>query len=250
MTETLDILFQDKHLVAINKPSGLLVHRSEIDRHETRFALQLLRDQLGQHVYPVHRLDKPTSGILVFALSSAIAQQLGQLFTTHQLQKSYLAVVRGYCDGEGTIDHPLKEDPDKFADTQDKPAQPAITHYKHLASIELPFCVDKYPHSRYSLVECKPLTGRKHQIRRHLKHINHPIIGDAKHGKGRHNRLFQEKLGVNRLLLAATELEFMHPSTQQNLRLSAPLDNVFDQLLVQFGWQETIPARWRANARN
>lgn len=246
MSETLDILFQDEHLVAINKPHGLLVHRSEIDRHETRFALQILRNQLGQHIYPVHRLDKPTSGIMVFALSSAAAQKIGQLFTTHQLQKTYLAIVRGHCIGEGLIDHPLKEDPDKFVNTQDKPAQTAITKYKHLASIELPFSVDKYPSSRYSLVECRPLTGRKHQIRRHLKHINHPIIGDAKHGKGRHNRMFQEQLGIHRLLLAATELEFTHPYTQAPLRLSAPLEFSFDQLLANFDWRDKIPTRWHA----
>lgn len=247
MTETLDILFQDEHLVAINKPSGLLVHRSNIDRHETRFAVQILRDQLGQHVYPVHRLDKPTSGILLFALYPETAQLLGQLFNLHQLKKSYLAIVRGHCAGEGLIDHPLKEDADKYADNSDKAAQPASTLYKHLASIELPFCVDKYPSSRYSLVECKPLTGRKHQIRRHLKHINHPIIGDAKHGKGRHNRMFQERLGIHRLLLAATELEFTHPCTQQPLCLSAPLAPEFDQLLVQFNWQDAVPTRWRSH---
>lgn len=245
MRESLDILFQDEYLVAINKPSGLLVHRSDIDRHETRFALQILRDQLGQHIYPVHRLDKPTSGILIFARSPDAARQLGLLFSHHQLHKSYVAVVRGHCIGEGLIDHPLKEDPDKFITTKDKPAQAASTRYKHLASVELPFCVDKYPSSRYSLVECIPLTGRKHQIRRHLKHINHPIIGDAKHGKGRHNRLFQEQLGVHRLLLAATELEFSHPYTQKIIRVSAPLDTVFDQLLVQFGWQDAIPQHWR-----
>lgn len=249
MNQPLEIVFKDEHLVAINKPSGLLVHRSPIDRHETRFALQLLRDQLGQPVFPVHRLDKPTSGLLLFALSAATARLLGEQFQQQQVRKTYLAVVRGHCLGEGLIDHPLKEDPDDYADSrQDKPAQDAQTRYRHLASVELPIPVDKYPSSRYSLVECQPLTGRKHQIRRHLKHINHPIIGDAKHGKGRHNRMFQQALGCHRLLLAATELHCIHPIEQTPLQLVAPLENNFYQLLQQLGWQDAIPSRWQALA--
>lgn len=246
MNPALEIVFHDEHLVAINKPSGLLVHRSPIDRHETRFALQLLRDQLGQPVFPVHRLDKPTSGLLLFALSAPIARLLGEQFQHQQVRKTYLAVVRGHCLGEGLIDHPLKEDPDDYADSrQDKPAQDAQTRYRHLASVELPFQVDKYPSSRYSLVECQPLTGRKHQIRRHLKHINHPIIGDAKHGKGRHNRMFQQALGCQRLLLAATEMALSHPVEQTPLTLVAPLEANFYQLLHQLGWQTAVPTRWR-----
>ncbi|QEI14163.1 tRNA pseudouridine(65) synthase TruC [Cellvibrio japonicus] len=239
------ILYQDEHLLAVNKPTGLLVHRSPIDRHETRFALQLVRDQIGRRVYPVHRLDKPTSGALLFALTPDIARQLGQQFEQHQVRKTYVAVVRGLCEGEGVIDHPLREEIDACADMRtDKSSQPAITHYKHLASVELPYCVDKYPSSRYSLVRCHPLTGRKHQIRRHLKHINHPIIGDAKHGKGRHNRLFQQQLDCHRLLLAATELCFTHPQTQESIQLTAPLEQDFYQLLQRFGWEKYIPHHW------
>ncbi len=245
MTEQLDIIFQDEHLVAINKPGGLLVHRSNIDRHETRFAVQLLRDQIGQSVFPAHRLDKPTSGVLLFALSSPVAAQLGELFRSHAIRKFYLALVRGYCLGEGEINHPLREDPDDYAGRKTPgPAQEAITHYRHLASIELPIQVDKYPCSRYSLVECQPLTGRKHQIRRHLKHLNHPIIGDAKHGKGRHNRMFQDQFSVHRLLLAATQLDIIHPITGQPLQLIAPLDNTFSQLIEQFNWRHALPQQW------
>ncbi len=245
MSEQLDILFQDEHLVAINKPSGLLVHRSEIDRHETRFAVQLLRDQIGQQVYPVHRLDKPTSGVLLFALSAQVARQLGEQFRNHQVQKTYVALVRGKCEGEGIIDHPLREDADEYAGRKEPgPPQEATTHYRHLADIELAIAVDKYPSSRYSLVECRPMTGRKHQIRRHLKHINHPIIGDAKHGKGRHNRMFQEQFGVRRLLLAATQLELQHPENQTALSIYAPIDASFLSLIDGFGWRNSLPAQW------
>ncbi len=235
----LSVIYQDNYLVAINKPSGLLVHRSNIDRHETRFALQLLRDQLGQHVYPVHRLDKPTSGVLLFALSSEIARVLSEQFASNNVKKAYLAVVRGYCPEQGTIDHALTEQFDKMTDKRsrrDKPAQQAVTHFKRLATVELPFYVDRYPQSRYSLVEAQPETGRKHQIRRHFKHIAHPIIGDAKHGKGLHNRFFQSQFGCYRLLLACTSMTLTHPVSHEVLPLKAELDQSFTDTLEQLGW--------------
>jgi tRNA pseudouridine65 synthase len=247
MTETLPIIYRDEYMVAINKPGGLLVHRSEIDRHETRFAVQLLRDQIGQQVYPIHRLDKPTSGVLVFALSSEIARLLGEIFTRHELEKTYVTLVRGFSPEAGVIDHALTEELDKYTDKKaraDKPAQPAVTAFKTLAQVEFPFSIDKYPCTRYSLVQCNPHTGRKHQIRRHMKHISHPIIGDAKHGKGNHNRFFQEKFDCPGLMLAATELKFIHPITQQPLSLVAPLATKFIQIIHQFGWENTLPQPW------
>lgn len=253
MTDLLPIIFQDEHLVAINKPSGLLVHRSAIDRHETRFAMQLLRDQLGQHVYPVHRLDKPTSGVLLFALSSECAQKTGEIFAQHQLRKTYLAIVRGHAPEQGTIDHPLREERDACSDRkmrEDKPAQAALTEFIRLGTVELPIAVDKYSSSRYSLVSCQPRSGRKHQIRRHLKHINHPIIGDAKHGKGPHNRFFQQQFNAHRLLLAATELKFTHPYTGQALNLCAPLDETFLRLLGAFDWYTAVPSSWLGNVHH
>ena len=247
MPETLDILYRDEHIIAIKKPSGLLVHRSAIDRHETRFVLQILRDQIGQHVYPVHRLDKPTSGVLLFALSSHCAQKLGTLIAANHVKKNYVAIVRGYAPEEGAIDHSLTEEQDACTDKKarkDKPAQDALTHFQRLASIELPVQVDKYPQSRYSLVSCQPVTGRKHQIRRHMKHINHPIIGDAKHGKGNHNRFFQAHFNAHRLLLAATDIRLPHPFTEHPLHISAPLDETFMQLLERFDWRSAVPAAW------
>lgn len=226
-------------MVAINKPSGLLVHRSAIDRHETRFALQLLRDQLGQKLFPVHRLDKPTSGVLLFALSSDIARILADCFAKHTLQKTYLAVVRGFCPEHGSIDHPLKPKFDKFSDrskNKDKAAQTALTHYRTIATRELPVAVDKYPQSRYSLVEAQPQTGRKHQLRRHFKHIAHPIIGDPKHGKSAHNYFFQQQFGCHRLLLASTRLVLPHPVSGKRIEISAGLDGSFERVLAAMEW--------------
>ena len=236
----LEVLYRDEYLVAVNKPSGLLVHRSAIDRSETRFALQLVRDQLGQRVYPVHRLDKPTSGVLVFALSPAIARALSEQFAAQQVHKRYLAVVRGWAPESGFIDHALSEELDKMTDRrarQDKAPQAAETHFRRLATVELPVCVERYPQTRYSLVECFPKTGRKHQIRRHLKHIAHPIIGDAKHGKGVHNRFFQSEYNCHRLLLACVEMRFQHPLTGVELVLRAELDEAFNAVFTAFGWK-------------
>lgn len=247
MPEYLPIIYRDDYLVAINKPSGLLVHRSDIDRHETRFAMQLVRDQLGQQVFPIHRLDKPTAGVLVFALSAEIANKMGTVFSQHLLEKTYLAIVRGHAPATTRVDHPLTEELDKYTDKKarrNKPAQTAITDFKTLATVELPFSVDKYPNTRYSLVECKPETGRKHQIRRHLKHISHPIIGDAKHGKGVHNRFFQQHFDCSGLMLAATELHFPHPVTRIPIRLVASLEEKFSRILHQFAWHNAVPPSW------
>ncbi len=246
MTDQLDIIYRDEFLVAINKPSGLLVHRSAIDRHETRFAMQILRDQIGQHVFPIHRLDKPTSGVLVFALSAEVAALMGNIFAQHQLQKTYLAIVRGIAPEYLLLDYPLTEELDKYTDKNARvtEAKPAITEFFRLADIIVPYSVDKYPESRYSLVKCLPKTGRKHQIRRHLKHISHPIIGDAKHGKGIHNRFFQNTFDANRLLLAATELSFTHPITNAKLKLVAPFDKTMIQLIHRFAWYNALPSEW------
>ena len=241
----LELVYRDQYLVAINKPAGLLVHRSHLDRHATRFALQMLRDQIGQRVYPVHRLDKPTSGILLFALSSDIARQLSLLFEQRQVHKQYLAVVRGYCPQQGEIDYPLKEQRDKIAHARvrdDKPAQEAMTCFRRLATIELPVAVDRYPQTRYSLVQLSPLTGRRHQLRRHMKHIGHPIIGDAKHGKGVHNRFVAARYGCDRLLLACTETSLVHPVHGEVLTLQAPLSGCFAELMTAFGWQNSLGA--------
>jgi len=241
--EPLDILCQDEHFVAVNKPSGLLVHRSMIDKHETRFALQMVRNQVGQHVYPVHRLDKPTSGVLLFALNPDIAKQVGEQFAAHTIEKTYLAVVRGFTDESGIIDYALKEELDKKSDKQakqDKAPQDAVTHYKRLATVELDESVGRYKTSRYSLVRLIPKTGRKHQLRRHFKHIFHPIVGDTTHGDGKHNQMFREKMNCHRLLLAATSLSFEHPVSQERINIAAGLDDVFLDALQRLHWSDKV----------
>ncbi len=237
----LEILYQDEYLVAINKPSGLLVHKSPIDRHETEFALQMVRDQIGQYVYPVHRLDKPTSGVLLFALNTEILKAMSLLFRSHEVSKEYIAIVRGYTQEEDLIDYPLKQ----MLDTKEqkklgitKEAQEAQTHYECLATVELPYPVSRYPVARYSLVKLHPKTGRKHQLRRHMKHIFHPIVGDTKHGRGEHNQLFREKFECHRLLLHSHRVSFVHPVTKQSVEIEASVDDTFDGLFKIFGWEK------------
>ena len=224
----LSILYRDEHFVAIDKPAGMLVHRTWIaDGGE--YALQRLRNQLRRRVYPVHRLDRPTSGVLVFALDPEAAARLCALFEAREVDKRYLAVTRGFLEPEGVIDYPLREEPDK-------PEQAAITRYRRLATVELPIPVGRYPCARYSLAEICPETGRMHQIRKHFHHIFHPLIGDTTHGEGRHNRLFREHFGVARLLLLAQRLYFRHPYTGAELRIEAPLPDEWQQLHRRFGW--------------
>jgi tRNA pseudouridine65 synthase len=233
----LEILYQDEYLVAINKPSGLLVHKSPIDKAETEFAMQLIRDQIGQYVYPVHRLDKPTSGVLIFALSSEVARLMSEAFRNNKVQKEYMAVVRGYTKEEELIDYDLTVILDKKADkdrNKNKEPKEAKTYYEQLRTVELPFPVSRYPVARYSLLKLIPKTGRKHQLRRHMKHILHPIVGDTKYGRNEHNNLFREQFDVHRLLLHASRITFSHPITKEFLVIDARVDEVFRRVLKLF----------------
>ncbi len=238
----LEILYRDDFLVAINKPAGLLVHRSNIDRHETRFAVQLLRDQIGQRVHPLHRLDKGTSGVLLFALDADSAREVGGQFQRDEIGKRYLAIVRGWPPEAGVIDHPLSRQFDDYGRKlgADSPGEalPAVTEYRRLGTVELPEAVDRYPTSRYALVSLVPKSGRQHQLRRHLKHIAHPIIGDATWGKGVHNRYFQQRFGCGRLLLACTRIELRHPQDGRALSIEAAPGEEFAQLIAALGWNE------------
>jgi tRNA pseudouridine65 synthase len=237
----LHILHRDAHLIAIDKPAGLLVHRSEIDRHETRFAVQLLRDQIGRRVQPVHRLDRGTSGVLVFSFDPDTTRALGAQFESGAVDKSYLAVVRGWPPESGRIDHPLSRMDDASGSiTQALEAQGALTEYRRLALIELPFAVDHYPASRYALMALSPQTGRRHQLRRHMKHIAHPIIGDATHGKGVHNRFFRNQFGCARMLLACVGLRFRHPASGEFVTIAAPPGDRFAEIIERFGWAAAV----------
>jgi tRNA pseudouridine65 synthase len=230
----LRLLYRDAHYVAVDKPAGMLVHRSWIASQETVFLLQTLRDQLGQRVYPIHRLDRPTSGVVLFALSSEAARALCDRFEQREVTKEYLAIVRGYTEEQGRIDYPLREEPHK-------PAQQAITDYVRLATVELPHPIGRYATARYSLLRVTPVTGRMRQIRKHCHHICHPLIGDTSHGEGRHNRLFREQFAVERLLLHAHRLRLRLPGVDQPVTITAPLPAEFSQLLSCFGWDGAAP---------
>lgn len=206
----LDILYRDEHIVAIHKPDALLVHRTRLSGDRLA-ALQILRDQINRTLYPVHRLDRATSGVLLFALDSGTARLLGAAFTEHQITKTYRAIVRGNAPSSGVIDHPV-------IDPDDPVPRSALTQFKKLENLSLDEEVDGRP-VRYSLLEIQPQTGRRHQIRRHLKHINHPIIGDTVYGRGPQNRFFRDRFGVHRLLLHARALELEHPHTGAPLRI-------------------------------
>ncbi|MDG0853234.1 pseudouridine synthase [Pelomonas puraquae] len=218
------LIYEDEHLVAIDKPPGLLVHRTQLAAGEELAALQLLRDQLGRTVWPVHRLDRGTSGVLLFALSAEVASQLGALFEQGQMDKRYLALVRGWpVADEGLIDHPLARDPELPSAGQTM--LEAQTRYRVLQRMTWPLVTDaRFPSTRVALLQAEPLQGRRHQIRRHLKHIAHPILGDATHGKGPLNRAVAAHLGVQRLWLHAQRLTLTHPVSGALLRLEAAPD--------------------------
>jgi tRNA pseudouridine65 synthase len=242
----LDILYQDDHLIAVNKPSGLLVHPSWIaPRKSPNLVYSLKRYFRGAPVYTIHRLDRATSGVILFAKDKETAKALNQQFLDKTVKKTYLCVTRGFTPESGVIDYALKPIFDKkespLADP-DKPPKDAVSAYRRLGTVELPIPISKYPVARYSLVEVKPETGRKHQIRRHMKHIFHPLVGDTKHGEGRHNRLFREHFDSHRLLLMATELTFTHPVTQASVTVKAPVTEQVANLFDRLGWQGLYPA--------
>ena len=230
MAAPLKIIYQDEHYVAIDKPAGLLVHRSALDVHETEFALQMLRDQIGRVVHPCHRLDRPTSGVLLFALDQDSLRATQKEFAEQGCDKAYLAVVRGWANDEGEIDNDLKgeEAPHKI--------QSAQTNYRTLAKSELPHAVGRYRTARFSLVGLAPKTGRKHQLRRHMAHIRHPIVGDTRHGDGAQNRFLREHCGCQRMMLRADSLSFTHHASGQRLSLEAGPEEEFDRILEQLGF--------------
>ncbi len=231
----LEILYRDEHLIAIAKPSGLLVHRTPLAAAAERFAVQRLRDQIGQAVYPAHRLDRATSGLMLFALNPAVHAQLSRAFAAGRVEKRYVAIVRGWPAARLVIDHPLGRLDDEAAAASPRPA---VTTLVRLATAELAVRIDRYPSSRYALVALTPATGRRHQLRRHLKHAGYPIIGDTTYGQGRHNRLFRERFGCARLLLAAVSLRLAHPASGTPLALHAPPDAEFCAAAAGLGWPD------------
>lgn len=225
--EAPDVIYQDDQLIAINKPAGMLVHRSKLDAHETRFALQWVRDHIGQRVYPLHRLDKATSGVLAFAKSPEVARHWSQAWHTNAVHKTYLALVRGWPDSEGTINHPLR-DPDSAPNS---PKKEAKTTFKTLNKYLINNKIDRYDMSRFSLLGLHPITGRRHQLRQHLKHINHPIIGDVRYGKGTYNRWARDQFGEARLFLHAHQLHLNDANTDITITATP---NTYWQQCIEF----------------
>jgi tRNA pseudouridine65 synthase len=219
----LDILFRDEHLVAINKPHDLLVHRSSIAADAEVFALQLLRDQVGQKVYPVHRIDRKTGGVLLFAFEKETEIEMQKQFANNHVGKKYLAILRGHTPNDGEIDYPLRKENGSL--------QEAFTAYHTLKRAELDVPFGKHPTSRYSFVEAVPATGRMHQLRKHFAHIFHPIIGDRTHGCNKQNKLFTEKWEMNTMLLHASSLTFNHPVSGKIVVIEAPLQPEFIRVI-------------------
>lgn len=227
---TLEIIYQDEYLVAINKPHGLLVHRSPIAADATEFAVQILRDQLGRMVYPVHRLDRKTSGVLLFALHDALNSKMQVQFSDGKVRKQYHAIVRGFTPDSMDIDYPLKRD--------DGVVQDAFTSFITLQKTELDIPSGKHATSRYSLIELAPTTGRMHQLRKHMAHVFHPIIGDRPHGCNKQNKFFLEYFQMNSMLLHAKEISFYHPVTGDEILISADYQSEFKRMLDVLGFQK------------
>jgi tRNA pseudouridine65 synthase len=222
-----EILYQDEFLVAINKPHGLLVHKSPIAADASEFAVQLLRDQIGQRVFPTHRLDRKTAGILLFALDAKTNSAMQGKFEQRLVNKTYVAIVRGFIPENGEIDYPLTNDRGTLQD--------AITRYDRLATAEIPVAYGKHPTSRYSLVKLLPETGRHHQLRKHLAHIFYPIIGDRPHGCNKQNRLWLEKWQMNNMLLHAVGLAFEHPVSMEGIMINAGFQPEFVRAMEILG---------------
>lgn len=224
----LSVLHFDEHLAVVDKPAGLMVHDSALARGETDFAADRLRQQFGRPVFLVHRLDRATSGCLLLAFDRDSASTLGRTLMSQEFEKTYWAICRGWPAGaEFTVDHDLDGGPGK------PQKKPAITHFRRLATAEIDMPSGGFPTSRYALVEARPQTGRFRQIRRHLKHLSHHLIGDTSHGDGRHNRAFR-MMGVHRMLLHARSLAFAHPATGSRLVVEAPVDAQFAKALALF----------------
>lgn len=219
----LEILYQDDYIIAVNKPHGLLVHQSPIARDAEEFALQILRNQIQKTVYPSHRLDRKTSGILVFALDKPTDRIMQQKFQNREVEKKYLALVRDFAPKEMTIDYPLKN--------ENEVEQDAVTHFKTLEYFEINIPFGKHKTSRYSLVEATPETGRMHQLRKHFAHIFHPIIGDRPHGCNKQNKFWLENFNMNTMLLHASELSFTHPYSDELIIIKAEISEEFKKSL-------------------
>ncbi len=221
------VLYRDEFLAVVDKPAGLMVHDSALARGETDFMADRLRAQFDRPIFLVHRLDRATSGCLLLAFDRESASILGKMLMSGDIEKDYLAVCRGWPEVAFTIDHPLDGGPGKPL------KKPAITDFVRLATCELALPSAGFDTSRYALLCAQPQTGRFRQIRRHLKHLSHHLIGDTSHGDGRHNRAFR-MMGIHRMLLHAERLRFDHPYSGARIEAVAPPDAEFAKALALF----------------
>lgn len=228
MVNNFPILYEDDAFIAINKPTGIMVHRTKISE-DRRFVLQILRKQIGKRIYPIHRLDRATSGVLIFGKNKKAASQLSELFREKEVSKQYLGIVRGFVEEAATIDYPLAKE--KWL-----PKKEAISHYRKLAQTTINHPIGRYETARYSLVEVRLETGRRHQIRRHFAHLRHPIIGDKKHGDVKHNKYWAAEFQIARMLLHAQSMIFIHPNTGEKTTIEAPLEKAFQAALNLLGF--------------
>ena len=218
----LRILYQDESCVVVDKPSGMIVHRGWAN--DDCDLLRVTRDAIGRYVYPLHRLDRGASGAVLFALNEHAARTLNRGFAEGSIGKRYLALTRGHPPEHGLVDHPIPRAPGEER-------VPAQTEYQRLGTFE-----------RYALVAVWPKTGRLHQIRRHLKHLSCPLIGDVRYGKGEHNRWFREHYAFERLALHAAALRFVHPLTEQPITVRVPLVGSFARCLAALSLQDAANA--------
>jgi tRNA pseudouridine65 synthase len=227
--DAIGVLHLDESIAVVDKPAGLMVHDSGLARGEDDFLADRLREQFGKPVFLIHRLDRATSGCLLLAFDRDAAGALGKAFMSREVEKEYLAVCRGWPEGEFVVDHALDGGPGR------PEKKPATTRFRRIATGELPLPSSGFGTSRYALLRCWPETGRYRQIRRHLKHASHHLVGDTSHGDGRHNRNFRMH-GVHRMLLHARRLAFAHPLGGQRIEAVAPLDAEFRKAFALFGW--------------
>lgn len=226
-------LFEDEFLLAVDKPRGLHVHPTKLSRGELSVQT-ILEDERSCRLYPVHRLDRPVGGVLLIAKDSETASVLGTALRGREnLDKRYLCVVRGWMDGSGYIDRPMRQ-------STGKPEREAGTRWRCLAVAEAPWSDGLFPASRYSLVECVLESGRYHQIRRHLARESHPVLGDIPHGDNPRNRIWFENTELEGLMLRAHRLSFLHPVSGVRISLTAPPDPRFLKAAAMFGWAENL----------
>jgi tRNA pseudouridine65 synthase len=232
---SLQIIFEDKYLLCLNKPNNVLVHHAFHSRNvaDEDSLLQIIENEKGLKVYPIHRLDRKTSGIILLAKQKEFVSKFQELFTNSEISKTYFGIVRGFSPDEKTIDTPVKG---RDANVHKE----ALTYLKTLEKVTLNIPVKPYDSSRYSLVELSPKTGRMHQLRVHANKISHPLIGDAKYGDKNHDLMFEENFGWKNLFLHAGKLEFIHPFSLEKLILKASFSKDWIASFEAFSWRNPL----------